>query len=121
MKLYAAALGLLAAHPSSSALATADSSALRPVRVRYEDVISPTADDGSALSSMMDALSDVGMVSITGFPASFDEDRRAIQTSLEACAGRSVAVRAHVFGDGTKWTTRKCRPTPLWMKRGPAD
>eukprot|EP00580_Thalassiosira_gravida_P007239 CAMPEP_0201643890 /NCGR_PEP_ID=MMETSP0493-20130528/29074_1 /ASSEMBLY_ACC=CAM_ASM_000838 /TAXON_ID=420259 /ORGANISM="Thalassiosira gravida, Strain GMp14c1" /LENGTH=60 /DNA_ID=CAMNT_0048118421 /DNA_START=9 /DNA_END=187 /DNA_ORIENTATION=+ len=60
MKLLAAALSLITA---SSAVAN-DDDAFRPIRIRYEDVISSSTDTNT-LASMMDALSDVGMVSIT--------------------------------------------------------
>eukprot|EP00585_Thalassiosira_rotula_P004142 CAMPEP_0196143652 /NCGR_PEP_ID=MMETSP0910-20130528/13644_1 /TAXON_ID=49265 /ORGANISM="Thalassiosira rotula, Strain GSO102" /LENGTH=716 /DNA_ID=CAMNT_0041405137 /DNA_START=82 /DNA_END=2232 /DNA_ORIENTATION=+ len=107
MKLLAAALSLITA---SSAVAK-DDDAFRPVRIRYEDVISSSTDTNT-LASMMDALSDVGMVSITGFPSSFQEDRNRFQTSLGACMGRSEAARVHTFDDGTKRTTLASHTVP---------
>ena len=51
------------------------------------------ATDRGKLDAMMDALADVGLVSVTGFPASFKEDRRRFQASLGACAAVSAAAR----------------------------
>lgn len=110
MQLHAAALGLLANLAASSAAAAADPSSdpFRPLRVRYDDLVSSSSS--SSLAPMMDALSDVGMVSVTGFPPSFRKARDGVRAGLAGCAlGGSAAAREHVFDDGTKRTTRESR------------
>ena len=74
----------------------------------FSSMMSSSATDRGKLDGMMDAFADAGMVSVTGFPAAFREDRRRFQASLGACAAASAAARAHVFDDGTRRTTREC-------------
>jgi hypothetical protein len=73
----------------------------RPVRVDYQDDILSNRNN----NLWMETLQQVGMVSISNMPSSFQEAKRTVQQHLSACLQASTLTKSHVFPDGTKRST----------------
>lgn len=104
MKLTLAALLPLVV---AAASATAEGF-FRPTRVSYEDLMS--GDHVSTKSTLAEALSTTGMISVTDIPDF--QSKQEVMASLHGCAVKSKATEAHTFPDGTRRLTLATHSVP---------
>jgi hypothetical protein len=98
MHLSIAALLSLGAMASTTLGVTA-ADLYRPPRIEYYALMNDASFSG-ARTSFMDALSTVGLVSVTGIP--FQQgNKKDTLSKIHACALESSAMQEHVFEDGT--------------------
>lgn len=71
----------------------------RPIRVDFDDIVKNTKDPKNG-SRLLEALQDVGMVSVTNMPESFRRYKQETLAWTHACALQSDSMKDHVFSDG---------------------
>jgi hypothetical protein len=100
---------------SASAAVSPTGATFRPYRVDFADL----ADDDSfrgVRTSFMDALSHVGMVSVTNIPFT---SKHETFLSLHKCSHESAATLTHTFADGTVRHTMATHTVPGGMQKIP--
>jgi hypothetical protein len=92
-----------------SFLASPTAAVFSPQRISYEDLL----DDGNSLikSALFKALSETGIVSITGIP-DMDTNTDDVLSVLHECATESKATQEHVFPDGARRLTLATHSVP---------
>lgn len=81
----------------------------QPQRITYDALMK---NEHAARVSFMDALSTVGLVSITDVPSYQDLKRETLSWNLHECSQDSAATQAHTFPDGTVRRTLATRTVP---------
>lgn len=84
--------------------------AVHPVRISYESLLNGGVSL-AAVSSLEQALTEVGMVSIINIP-SFHKDKDDTLSGLDGCLSHSKATQEHTFGDGTRRRTLATHSVP---------
>lgn len=111
MKLFYAALTL--AWMSEQAFATnpaaGTNSVFRPQKFAFDDIVSGKAQDNDSLLS---ALQDVGMISVTKMSDSFRSSKKESLAWTHRCAVESETTKAHEFPDGTRRRTMATHTVP---------
>lgn len=80
---------------------TAAGASFRPPSLVYDELLSSqTQGGGTATSIFEEALTEVGMIAVTGIP-SFEELRRKVLLGAYDCARAMPSARVHTFEDGT--------------------
>lgn len=101
MKVFFASLLVLTVAPTAAVF--------HPTKVSYASLLDPALAEPS-LDQWVDALSETGMISITGIPHYAKE--REVLSHLTACADESGATQEHEFPDGTRRRTLATRSVP---------
>ncbi|CAB9498323.1 expressed unknown protein [Seminavis robusta] len=112
MKIHFVEIAFLAL---SCGLAMAGSSksgdVFRPVKIPYSDLFAKGDDDTSG-DILLDALSQVGMVSVTNMPEDFRQAKRDTLAWTNPCGDVSAAMKEHTFADGTRRRTMATHTIP---------
>jgi hypothetical protein len=90
-------------------LATRTAAVFYPQKISYENLM----DDGDTLmkSALFKALSETGIISITGIP-NMDTSTKDVLSVLYDCATESKATQEHIFPDGARRLTLATHAVP---------
>lgn len=87
----------------------------RPLRVSYEDLLSGRyggVDVDPDFNVLLEALTSVGMISITDMPPGFRQLKQEVLASIPSAAAHSALAKEHVFDDGTRRRTLATHTLP---------
>ena len=111
MKLFCAAFTLacmsgqaFAAYPTTGAEAV-----FRPQKFAVEDILNGKAQENE---SLLRALQEVGMISVTKMPESFRASKKEVLAWTHPCAVESTTTKEHKFPDGTHRRTMATHTVP---------
>mmetsp|Transcript_1934 Transcript_1934/g.4153 ORF Transcript_1934/g.4153 Transcript_1934/m.4153 type:complete len:746 (+) Transcript_1934:136-2373(+) len=82
-----------------------------PFKISYDDLLDQKLFDQSGSSSLFDALSEYGIISVTNVPG-YAASKRNTLSRLHDCALSSSATKIHTFDDGTVRRTMATNTIP---------
>lgn len=88
---------------------TASLDKFQPQRIKYDDLVKGKE---ATQEILLDALSNVGLVSIIDIPSYLDAKRDTLSWKFQECVEDSVATQAHTFFDGTVRRTLATHTVP---------
>eukprot|EP00934_Nitzschia_sp_Nitz4_P003513 Nitzschia sp. Nitz4//scaffold195_size40117//37913//40184//NITZ4_007582-RA/size40117-snap-gene-0.11-mRNA-1//-1//CDS//3329540383//3503//frame0 len=89
------------------------SGAFQPFRVSYNSLVEDNKGENTESDLLLlDALTNVGMVSVTNMPASFRQSKKETLEWTHPCVEASAATKEHIFEDGTSRKTIATHTVP---------